>query len=491
MQRNSWASRVASFNKQILNSDGQENFPTLAESKNSFETVNPATGEKIASYDFISSKQARQSVERSHDAYRNTWSKLGVRLRSEYFRSLAKVLREGKNEYAKLMTLEMGKPITQSYSEVEKCAWAAEIFADRAEDWLQNETVETDAKSSFISYEPFGVILSIMPWNFPFSQAFRFAIPALLAGNTTVLKHSRVCTGSALAIEKIFEKAGFPKWVFCTLLIDHETTASLVLDEDRVRGVSITGSLEAGIQVSALAGRAMKKAVLELGGSDAFIVLEDADIRAAGKGAADARLLNSGQSCINGKRFIVHRSAVKEFTEAFASEMERRKIGDPMNEKTDIGPLATAAQVQILNDQVSDALSKGGKLQTRTKEVDKRESGSYFSPSIISNASLGMRIMQEEVFGPVAPIYVVENEAEAISVANGSKFGLGASIWSHNIEKALEVGRLVESGLVTINSPVRSDPRMPFGGTKMSGLGRETGRIGMKEFVNVKSVKVY
>lgn len=440
-------------------------------------------------YDLANLGQSREVVRESHRVFKDTWSKLSIPERAEYFRSLAKVLKHGKEEYARIMTLEMGKPISQSYSEVEKCAWSAEMFADKAESWLSSDKVETDAKSGFVSYEPLGVLLSIMPWNFPFSQVFRFAIPALLAGNTTVLKHSRVCAGCALAIQGVFEKAGFPKWVFNTLLIDHEVSASLILDEDLVRGVSITGSVEAGLRISALAGRAMKKSVLELGGSDAFIVLDDADITAAAKGAADARLLNSGQSCINGKRFLALRSVAKEFTEAFTAEVGKRVVGDPLNEKTSIGPLATADQVRVLNEQVDDALRKGGKVENRAKEANGR--GSFFSPTVLSNASLGMRIMQEEVFGPVAPVYVVEDEAEAVSVANGSRFGLGASIWSRGIEKALRLGSMIEVGLLSINAPVRSDPRMPFGGTKMSGLGRETGEVGMKEFVNVKSVKVY
>ncbi len=455
---------------------------------NSFSTINPATGETLASYELLTLGQARQTVEHSNEVFRNQWSQLTIAERAGHFRSLASVLKSGKAEYAKTMSLEMGKPITQAHSEVEKCAWTAELFADKTEEWLADERIETDAKASYVSFEPLGVILSIMPWNFPFSQVFRFAIPALMAGNTTVLKHSRVCTGSALNIQQIFEKAGFPEGVFNTLLIGHDTVEALMANE-LVKGVSLTGSVEVGLSISESAGRYMKKAVLELGGSDAFIVLDDADIAAAAKGAADARLLNSGQSCINGKRFIVQKAVVREFTEEFVEEMRKRKLGDPLDEETDVGPLATAGQVDTLREQVRDAVSKGGRIEIEEKKIEGR--GSYFSPTIVSKAQPTMRIMQEEVFGPVAPVCVVESEKEAVSVANNTEFGLGASLWTRNTEKALRLARAIEAGLIAVNAPVRSDPRMPFGGTKKSGIGRETGKMGLREFVNVKSTKVY
>jgi acyl-CoA reductase-like NAD-dependent aldehyde dehydrogenase len=455
---------------------------------NSFNTINPATGETLASYEFQTLDQARQAVERSSEVFKNQWSQLPIVARAGYFRSLASVLKNGKSEYARTISLEMGKPITQAYSEVEKCAWTAELFADKSEEWLADEKIETDARASYVSFEPLGVILSIMPWNFPFSQVFRFAIPALMAGNTTVLKHSRVCTGSALAIQQIFEKAGFPKGVFNTLLIGHDTVEALMADE-LVKGVSLTGSVEVGLAISEIAGRNMKKAVLELGGSDAFIVLDDADIMAAAKGAADARLLNSGQSCINGKRFIVQKAVARAFTEGFVEEMRKRKLGDPLDERTDIGPLATANQVDTLREQVHDAVSKAGRIEIEEEKIE--GNGSYFSPTVISNARPSMRIMQEEVFGPVAPVCVVESEKEAIAVANNTEFGLGASLWTRDMEKAVRLTRTIEAGLIAINAPVRSDPRMPFGGTKKSGIGRETGRIGLREFVNAKSTKIY
>ncbi|MGI0092315.1 MAG: NAD-dependent succinate-semialdehyde dehydrogenase [Nitrososphaerales archaeon] len=453
-----------------------------------FDTVNPATGERIATYEFISAEEARRVVDRSHEVFKKDWSKLSLPQRGEYFRSLAKILRAGKTEYAKTMTAEMGKPITQALSEVEKCAGSAELFADKAGEWLADEKIETDAKTSLVTFEPLGVILSIMPWNFPFSQVFRFSIPAIIAGNTTVLKHSQICTGSALAVQDIFEKAGFPKGVFNTLLIGHATVANLI-EYNLVRAVSLTGSVEVGERIAELAGRNMKKSVFELGGSDAFIVLGDADIVSAAKGATDARLLNSGQSCINGKRFIVVKSVARDFTEKYVQEMEKKRVGDPRDPKTEVGPLATSSQVVALDAQVKDAVSKGGKIETGGRRLEGK--GSYYLPTILSNVNLSMQVMHEEVFGPVAPVFVVESEEEAISVANDSDFGLGASLWTLDYKRAATLARSLECGMVTINAPVRSDPRMPFGGIKKSGIGRETSKFGMREFVNVKSIRAY
>lgn len=457
-------------------------------SKKTFSTVNPATGEKIETYEYQTVEEAKRVVDLSNRVFRNAWKNTSKSQRAELFRSLAKVLRSGKTEYAKTITSEMGKPITQSLSEVEKCAWSAEIFADNVENWLEDKVVATDAKRSYVTFDPLGVILSIMPWNFPFSQVFRFSIPAILAGNTTVLKHSQICTGSALAVEKMFELAGFPRGVFNTLIIDHNTVASLIA-YDLVQGVSLTGSVEVGVKIAELTGRNMKKSVLELGGSDAFVVLADANIDASVKGAVDARLLNSGQSCINGKRFIVVESVAKEFTEKYAQEMAKRKVGDPLDPKTDVGPLATSGQVLTLDEQVRDALSKGGVIELGGKRFEGL--GSYYHPTIISNARLDMRVMHEEVFGPVAPVYVAEDEKEAIAVANDTEFGLGASVWTRDETKVREIARNLDCGIVTFNAPVRSDPRMPFGGIKKSGIGRETSEFGMREFVNVKSVRLY
>lgn len=453
-----------------------------------FETTNPATGEKLARYELQSIEQARIVVDHSRLVFKEEWSALPIARRAEYFRALAKTMRSGKMEYASQMTVEMGKPITQAVSEVEKCAQNAEVFADKAEEWLADEQVETEAKRSYVSFEPLGVILSIMPWNFPFSQVFRFSIPSIMAGNTTVLKHSQICTGSALNVQKIFEESGFPKGVFNTLVIDHSTVASLI-EYEGVSGISLTGSVEVGQKIASLAGKSMKKCVLELGGSDAFIVLSDADLALAAKGATDSRLLNSGQSCINGKRFIIVKDVAKEFTERFVSEFEKRRVGDPLKQDTDVGPLATSSQVSALEVQVNDALSKNGKVETGARKLD--SPGSYYLPTIISNAKSDMKVMYEEVFGPVAPVYVVESEQEAIKVANNSQFGLGTSIYTQDRARGLQLAKSVEAGMVTINAPVRSDPKMPFGGIKKSGLGRESSKYGIREFVNIKSVRAY
>ena len=451
-------------------------------------TINPANGRTLDTYDLQSVDEAKTIVDNSKRVFESSWSKLTIPQRAEYFRSLAKVLRAGKAQYAKTMTDEMGKPISQSLSEVEKCAWSSEIFAENAENWLADEKFSTDARTSYVSFEPLGVILSIMPWNFPFSQVFRFSIPAMLAGNTTVLKHSQVCTGSALNIQEIFDKAGFPKGAFNTLLIDHQVVLDLI-GYDGVRGVSLTGSIGVGEKIAEAAGKSLKKCVLELGGSDAFLVLDDADIVAASKGAADSRLLNSGQSCINAKRFIVMRSVAKEFKQKVADEFRKKQVGDPTDPKTDVGPLATSSQVEIVDGQVKDSLSSGAEILAGGARFD--GPGAYFSPTVLSDVTPGMRVMREEVFGPVAPIYEVDTVAEAVSVSNDSEFGLGASIWTKNIEKGLDLARSIACGMVTVNAPVRSDPRMPFGGLKKSGIGRETSKYGMREFVNIKSIRAY
>ena len=321
------------------------------------EPINPATGEKIASYEMLSAPQALEAARNAHDAFEK-WRKLSIGERSDYLKKLASSLRAKKSEYAKIMTLEMGKPISQSESEVEKCAWTAEVYAESSEKWLAEEQVSTDAKLSYIEFDPLGVVLSIMPWNFPFWQALRFAIPSLVAGNTTLLRHSNVCPGSALAIEEAFKNAGFPDGVFTTIITDHDTVTKLI-ESKEVVGVSLTGSTEAGRLVGESAAKNFKKFVLELGGSDPYIVLEDADVKEAAKVGAAARLINTGQSCISAKRFIVVRSMAKEFLDGFVGEFEKKNVGDPMNPKTDVGPLVNAQAVKTLDEQVRDAVSRG------------------------------------------------------------------------------------------------------------------------------------
>jgi acyl-CoA reductase-like NAD-dependent aldehyde dehydrogenase len=452
------------------------------------ETVNPANGEKLATYKLFSEEQALNAAKNASKAFEK-WRRLTAAERAEHIRKLASALRLKRNEYARLMTLEMGKPIAQSESEVEKCAWTAEVYADSSEKWLAEELVSTDAKLSYVEFDPLGVILSVMPWNFPFWQALRFAIPALAAGNTTLLRHSNVCPGSALAIEEAFKNAGFPDGVFTTIITDHATVAKLIAS-DAVAGVSLTGSTEAGRRIGEEAARNFKKFVLELGGSDPYIVLEDADVREAAKVGAGARLINSGQSCIAAKRFIVVRSVANQFVEEFVSEFEKKKTGDPMDQKTDVGPLVNSEAAKALDERVKDSVSHGALVRVGGRRREGRESA-FYEPTVLDNVKLDMSVMREEIFGPVAPVYVVNDESEAIRVANESEYGLGSSLWTKDLERARRLARDMQSGLVFVNALTKSDPRMPFGGVKKSGVGRELSKYGLKEFVNVKAVCIY
>ena len=456
-------------------------------STRTIQTVNPATGEKTASYELYSEEKTLAIAKKAREVFATKWRHFPIAEREQYLKYLAGRLRSKKSELAKIMTVEMGKPIVQAEAEVEKCAWAAEHYAENADKWLADEFVPTDAKLSYVSFEPLGVVLSIMPWNFPFWQALRFAIPTLVAGNTTILRHSNVCPGSALAIEQVFKDAGFPDGVFSTVITDHATVGRLI-ESDHVAGVTLTGSTEAGRKIGEQAASNFKKFVLELGGSDPFVVLDDADISQAATVGANARLQNNGQSCICAKRFIVTKSVANEFMEKFVKEFEKKKLGDPMDRSIDVGPLVNIEAVQSIEDQVKDAISKGAENRfggsTRTP-------GSFFEPTVLSKVDKKMKVMYEEVFGPVAPIYVVENELEAIKTANESEFGLGASLWTSNFDRAKRLAKEIQSGMVFVNSLTKSDPRMPFGGVKKSGIGRELSKYGLKEFVNVKSINIY
>ncbi len=451
------------------------------------QTINPATGKALQNYELYTLDKALSSLQKSQTAYKS-WSRLPLAERCDYLRKLAVALRSKKYEYARIMTMEMGKPITQSEAEVEKSAWTAEIYAERAEKWLEEEVAETDAQLSYVAYQPLGAILSIMPWNFPFWQVFRFAIPVLAAGNTTILRHSNLCAGSSEAIADCFVEAGFPEHVFDSIITDHEVVSKLIAS-DLVQGVSFTGSVEAGQRIGELVGRNLKKCVLELGGSDPFIVLEDADVERAAKVGAEARLLSCGQSCIAAKRFIVVEAVAERFNEAFVKEFESKKVGDPLDPKTDVGPLASNGQVTILDAQVQDAVSKGaeailgGKPQTGP--------GAFYEPTVLIKVNSQMTVLREEVFGPVAPILTVRTEKDAIDRANDSELGLGASLWTSSRDRAKKLASEIETGMVFVNALVKSDPRMPFGGVKKSGIGRELSKYGLREFVNVKSVNIY
>lgn len=452
-----------------------------------FSSINPTSEHAIAEYETMSYGTIGEILESSHITY-NSWKNTSIDEKKLLFRSLADVLRLRKDEFAKLMVTEMGKPIKQALGEVEKCAWTCEVYADNVDDWLKSEIVNADGKEHKVIFQPLGVILSVMPWNFPFWQAFRFAIPSIIVGNTSILKHSNNVPGCALAIAEAFVQAGFPKGVFSTILADHSQVAEL-LESDYIQGVSLTGSTYAGAKIAEIAGANLKKVVLELGGSDPFIVLDDANLDFVINNAVVGRTQNNGQSCIAAKRFIVQKSIATEFGNRFAKAIAELKIGDPMDPDIDIGPMANIGEYKLIKDQIEDAIQKDGIILVGGHLPDK---GGYFvEPTIVTNTTPNMRIVKEEVFGPVAPIITFETDDEAIKIANNTEFGLGGSIWTANEERANKIALELDCGSVFINSIVKSDPRMPFGGVKKSGIGRELSKYGLKEFVNVKAINVY
>lgn len=452
-----------------------------------FKTTNPATGEVLGEYETMSRDDVFDVARACHAAFLR-WRAQDVSRRAPYLRGLSESLRAGKERYARLITTEMGKPIGESRAEIEKCAWTAEVFADKGSEWLEDESFEADGKIHVVSYEPLGVILSIMPWNFPFWQALRFAIPTVLAGNVSILKHSNTVPECALAIEEAFRVAGFPENTFRAVIADHATIGELI-SSDLVQGVSLTGSTSAGMRVGELAGKHLKKVVLELGGSDPFIVLEDADVDVAAKNAAKARSQNAGQSCIAAKRFIVAEGVADAFAQRFADYMSQLVVGDPMDERTQVGPLVNAAAADDMDRMVKDAVQKGARLVAGGKRIDRK--GYFFEPTLLTQVSPDMRVVAEESFCPVAPIITVKDEEEAIKVANDSEFGLGVSVWTRDLERGMRVARRIEAGTLFVNAITKSDPRMPFGGIKKSGLGRELSKFGIREFVNVKALNVY
>ena len=449
-------------------------------------STNPATEQVNKEFDTFSRDKIDAVCKGSRLAF-TEWSKLDISERAAYLKKLAFALRAKKDEYARCMTIEMGKPMKQSLSEVEKCAWTAEVYADNAEKWLADDVINSEAKKSFITPEPIGVILAIMPWNFPFWQAFRCAIPALAVGNTVILRHSNSVPMSAMAIENAFTTAGFLENVFRTIITDHSDVKKLIRSRF-INGVSLTGSLEAGQSAGAIAGKSIKKVVLELGGSDPFIVLDDADVVSASQSAAYSRNVNSGQSCIAAKRFIVVKSIAESFTKNFVEHVQKQKVGDPMDVGTDTGPMANRQQLEKLEDQVKMSIAMGAKAECGGKRLQGK--GYFYEPTVLINVKPNMPVAKDEVFGPVAPIIVVRNEKEAIKVANNSRFGLGASVWTRDVEKGERIARALEVGMVYVNGMVVSDPRFPFGGVKESGVGRELSRYGMLEFTNIKSIVI-
>jgi acyl-CoA reductase-like NAD-dependent aldehyde dehydrogenase len=449
------------------------------------ETVNPATGKVIAKYQNMTDDQIREKVKNARSALEG-WKNLDIGERCSLTRNLGRIMRRNKSEYARLITEEMGKPVRQATAEVEKCAWLCDYYSETAEAFLRDELIPTEFRKSFVCFEPIGVVAGIMPWNFPFWQAMRFAVPAVTAGNVEILKHSSVCLGSAIKLEEAFTDAGFPESVFQTVIGNSAVGEALIQSD--IDAVSITGSVDTGKRVAELASRDLKKFVLELGGSDPFIVLDDADLNQTAYMATQSRLLNTGQSCIAAKRFIVVKEVADKFTKLFVENTEAEEVGDPMDPKTTVGPLVRDSQRKALSVQVEDAKNKEGKILTGGNTIGGE--GYFYEPTIVSNVTQDMKIIREEVFGPAAPIIIVNNEEEAVKEANNSEFGLGASIWTNNIERGMRLARQIQSGIVSVNEMVKSDPRLPFGGTKSSGIGRELSEFGIREFVNIKSVVV-
>jgi acyl-CoA reductase-like NAD-dependent aldehyde dehydrogenase len=448
-------------------------------------TINPATGQIIKSYETTEIEQISRIVNNARTAFAK-WKKKEIAERCDYIRNLAKILNKNKDQYSKVITQEMGKPIAQSYAEIEKCIWLCDYYIENAESFLQDQLIPTEFRKSFVSFEPLGIVAGIMPWNFPFWQVMRFVVPTLIAGNVAILKHSSVCIGSSLNVRDSLADAGFPENVFQIVIGDYRVGEALV--QSKIDAVSVTGSVSTGKRVAELAATGLKKYLLELGGSDPFIVLEDADLNHTLPQAVHSRLLNSGQSCIAAKRFIVIREIADKFTKLFVQNVKEEIVGDPMDTKTTVGPLVRDGQRQVLFKQVNDAKMKHAEILLGGNIIE--GSGYYYEPTVISNVNHEMDILREEVFGPVAPIVIVENEAEAIMEANNSEFGLGASIWTSSSERGLKLAREIQSGVVKVNEMVRSDPRLPFGGVKESGIGRELSEFGIREFVNVKSIAV-
>jgi acyl-CoA reductase-like NAD-dependent aldehyde dehydrogenase len=452
-----------------------------------FTTINPATEDVIAEFETMPLKEVFEIAEKCNTAYQS-WKDLNISDRIVFIENLVQVLRKNKEQYAKIITTEMGKPINESIAEIEKCAWMVEVYGKNAETWLAEEPVSADGKEHRVIFQPLGVILSIMPWNFPFWQALRFAVPTLIAGNVSILKHSNVVPQCALSIEKAFKETGLPENVFRTIITDHKAVEELI-KLNIIRGVSFTGSTEAGMKIAETAGRNLKKMVLELGGSDPFIVLDDADLEYTAKNAVLGRTINTGQSCIAAKRFIVSEKVAEQFSNRFSKLMSELKVGDPMDEHTQIGPLVNQEAFNQVEDQVKDAIDKGARILTGGKKIPGK--GYFYSPTVLTNTTSDMKVVSEEVFAPVAPIIVVKNNDAAIKIANSTEFGLGGSVWTNDIRRGEQLARQVESGTVFVNSITKSDPRMPFGGVKTSGFGRELAKYGLREFVNVKGLNIY
>ena len=447
-------------------------------------SINPATGETLKTFSALSAEEIEQKLQLAADTFQ-TYRHTPFSDRSRMMLRAAEILESEKNELGKMMTLEMGKPIKAAIGEAEKCAWVCRYYAETAEHHLADHVVETNAKKSYVHFQPLGPVLAIMPWNFPFWQVFRFAAPALMAGNVGLLKHASNVPQCALAIEDIFARAGFPQGAFQTLLVGSDVVEN-VLNDRRVAAATLTGSEPAGRSVASTAGKQIKKTVLELGGSDPFIVMPSANLDEAVTTAVRARTINNGQSCIAAKRFIVAAEIYEEFERKFVRQMEALKIGDPLEDATEIGPLATPQIVNDLDEQVKKAVDSGARLLTGGKKLDRP--GNFFEPTVLVDLDVNAPVSCEEIFGPVAMLFRVNDIDEAIRIANATQFGLGSAAWTNDEKEQARFIEDIEAGSVFINGMVASDPRLPFGGVKNSGYGRELANFGIREFVNIKTV---
>lgn len=448
------------------------------------KSINPANGQLLNEYDAFSSETITECINTAQACYRK-WRESSSSYRAGLLQRCAEQLLKSREEYAGLISREMGKPINEAVAEIEKCAWVCQYYSDNGAAILEKQLVATDASHSYITYEPLGVILAVMPWNFPFWQVFRFAAPAIMAGNTVLLKHASNVSGCALAIEDVFRRVDAPEGVFTTLVVASDKVSEVIAHPE-VKAITLTGSEKAGAAVASQAGKLIKKTVMELGGSDPFVVLADADLSKAAETAVRSRFLNNGQSCIAAKRFIIHKSVVKEFTQLVEHEVAKLVVGDPLNDKTNLGPMARVDLAETVLTQIRKSIAMGAYLLLGGESG--KLGGAYVNPTVLLNVKKGMPVYDEEVFGPVLSIIEAEDEEECIRIANDTVYGLGASIWTRDIERAQNIASKIEAGSVFINGMVKSDPRLPFGGIKLSGYGRELSEVGIREFVNIKTI---
>lgn len=447
-------------------------------------TINPYSNSTIQEFKTLDKEGVDQAIENTQIAFEgyHSWSYIE---KKEHLLLAAEELEQNKSHYAALITMEMGKLTKEAEAEIEKCAWVCKYYAENGEELIKKQLLKSDASESYITYEPLGILLTVMPWNYPFWQFFRCAAPALLLGNALLLKHASNVPQCALAIQEVFSKAGFPEDLVKTLLID-SSQVEHVIKHEHIKAVTLTGSEKAGSAVAAIAGKHIKKTVLELGGSDPFIVLDDANVSEAAKIGTKARFMNCGQSCIAAKRFIVHEQVYDEFLEAFKAEVAQLNMGDPTLESISIGPMSRQDLCDELDEQVKETVNKGAHVVIGGHKSER--TGAFYAPTILTNIPEGSPAFNDELFGPVASVFKVKSESEAIDLANATKFGLGASLWTQNIERAKRLVPQIQSGAVFVNGMVKSDPRLPFGGVKASGYGRELSEVGLKEFANIKTV---